>query len=94
MPMSHVEFKKGPCCPVNFKKRPCRAVDFSGPPPLIGDPLSKAPWVPGVICQEFRAFGSVRKLLGASAHARIAEMECSGVRPCRENENIFKLVVN
>ena len=32
-PMSHVEFKKGPCRPVDLKKRPCRAVDFSGPPP-------------------------------------------------------------
>ena len=38
--------------------------------------------------------GVFGKLLGGSAHARIAEMECSEVRPCRENENILKLVVN
>ena len=45
-----------------------------------------------VVCQEFR--GVFGKLFGASAHARIAEMECSGVRPCRENGNNLKLVVN
>ena len=28
---------------------------------------------------------------GASAHSFITEMAHSGVRPCRENENILKL---
>ena len=31
---------------------------------------------------------------GGVAHASISEMESSAVRPCRENENILKLVVN
>ena len=47
-----------------------------------------------VVCQEFRPVGSVRELFEASAHARIAEMEHSGVRPCRENGNYLKWVAN
>ena len=38
--------------------------------------------------------GVFGELFEASAHARIAEMEHSGVWPCRENGNNLKLVVN
>ena len=38
--------------------------------------------------------GVFGKLLGSTAHALTYEMEHSAVRPCRENENILKLVVN
>ena len=51
-------------------------------------------WMLSVVCQEFRPVGVFGELFEASAHARIAEMEHSGVRPCRENGNNLKLVVN
>ena len=38
--------------------------------------------------------GVFGKLLGESVHVCIAEMECSGFRSCRENENILKMEVN
>ena len=38
--------------------------------------------------------GVFGNLFGASAHVGIAEMECSAVRPCRENENISQMEVN
>ena len=38
--------------------------------------------------------GVFGELFEASAHARIAEMEHSGVRPCRENGNYLKWVAN
>ena len=38
--------------------------------------------------------GVFGKLLGASAHVRISEMEHSGVQPRRENENNLKWEAN
>ena len=38
--------------------------------------------------------GVFGELFEASAHARIAEMEHSGIRPCRENGNYLKWVAN
>ena len=38
--------------------------------------------------------GVFGRLFGTSAHARTADMECSGVRPCRENGNYLKWVAN
>ena len=45
-----------------------------------------------VVCQEFRECSE--HFWGSAAHACISEMECLGVRPCRKNEIILKMVVN
>ena len=54
-----------------------------------GMPFSLCHRVEVVVFSEFRVLGN---LSVGSAHAFISEMGISGVRPCRENENILKLV--
>ena len=64
------------------------------PPPKISlGTVSRTPCLLSYVRSSDRS-GVFGELFEASAHARIAEMEPSGVRPCRENSNYLKWVAN
>ena len=50
--------------------------------------------LPGVVCQEFRSFGSGQKSFGGQCAWVHLRTVTSGVLPCPENSNNLKLVVN
>ena len=72
---------------------PYTSMSFALPTPGLDLPCAVANFtgIPVVVCQEFQSFG---KLFWANVQARIAEPEHLAIRPCREKEDNFKLVVN